>query len=186
MREPAESRVCRLPLTAGCSQVVVALARPGTGPRWQEASTCLPTPVTVRLPARRPPLPRTCRPPAEDSEPPGWRRLLSRSYPHGNFQWNSLKTNEWTVPWFWVLATCVLVPWAQSGWVAGTLSWAGQPTRFLVLRSDLLHMPVMLAFYGTQKALAVILESGCLPYLNLGGLSKQAGGTRWSPCEWSS
>ena len=180
MREPAESRVCRLPLTAGCSQVVVALARPGTGPRWQEASTCLPTPVTVRLPARRPPLPRTCRPPAENSGPPGWRRLLSRSYPQGSFQWNSLKTNEWSVPWFWVLAPCALVPWAQSGWVAGTLSWAGQPTRFLVLRSDLLHMPVMLAFYGTQKALAVILESGCLPYLNLGGL----GGTRWSP--WSS
>ena len=186
MREPAESRVCRLPLTAGSSQVVVALARPGTGPRWQEASTCLPTPVTVRLPARRPPLPRTCRPPAENSGPPGWRRLLSRSYPQGSFQWNSLKTNEWTVPWFWVLAPCALVPWAQSGWVAGTLSWAGQPTRFLVLRSDLLHMPVMLAFYGTQKALAVILESGCLPYLNLGGLSKQAGGKRWSPCEWSS
>ena len=89
MREPAESRVCRLPLTAGSSQVVVALARPGTGPRWQEASTCLPTPVTVRLPARRPPLPRTCRPPAENSGPPGWRRLLSRSYPHGSFQWNS-------------------------------------------------------------------------------------------------
>ena len=100
MKEPAESRVCRLPLTAGSSQVVVALARPGTGPRWQEASTCLPTPVTVRLPARRPPLPRTCRPPAEDSEPPGWRRLLNRSHPQGNFQWNSLKTNEWTVPWF--------------------------------------------------------------------------------------
>ena len=159
MREPAESRVCRLPLTAAYSQVVVALARPGTGPRWQEASTCLPTPVTVRLPARRPPLPRNCRPPAEDSEPPGWRRLWSRSYPHGSFQWNSLKTNEWSVPWFWVLAPCALVPWAQSGWVAGTLSWAGQPTRFLVLRSDLLHMPVMLTFYGTQKALAMILES---------------------------